>query len=83
VPSLEFEADTKVEGQARDVYALAPALYKGLSKSGHVAFALGENPSERGSNLRLPDWCLSALGISGGRPLVVSSSITWHAQGER
>jgi len=41
VPSLEFEADIKVEGQARDVYALAPALYKGLSKSGHVAFVLG------------------------------------------
>jgi mono/diheme cytochrome c family protein len=41
VPSLEFEADTKVEGRARDVYSFAPVLYKGLSKSGHIAFAVG------------------------------------------
>lgn len=41
VPALEFEADTKVQGQARDVYFLAPMLYKGLSKRGHVALAVG------------------------------------------
>jgi cytochrome c553 len=41
VPSLEFEADTKVEGRLQDVYSFAPVLYKGLSKSGHVAFAVG------------------------------------------
>jgi len=41
VPGLEFEAYTKLEGQARDVYSLAPMLYKGLSKKGHVAFAIG------------------------------------------
>lgn len=41
VPGLEFEADTKVEGRARDVYSLAPMLYKGLSKNGHIAFAIG------------------------------------------
>ncbi len=41
VPALEFEADTKVEGQAPDVYSLAPMLYKGLSKRGHVALAVG------------------------------------------
>jgi hypothetical protein len=41
VPALEFEADTRIEGQTRDVYSLAPMLYKGLSKRGHVAVALG------------------------------------------
>ncbi len=41
VPALEFEADTKVEGNARDVYSLAPMIYKGLSKRGHVAIAVG------------------------------------------
>jgi len=41
VPALEFEADTKIEGQARDVYSLAPMLYKGLSKRGHIALAVG------------------------------------------
>lgn len=41
VPSLEFEADTKVEGRTQDAYSFAPVLYKGLSKSGHVAFAVG------------------------------------------
>ena len=41
VTALEFEADTKIEGQSRDVYSLAPMIYKGLSKRGHVAFAVG------------------------------------------
>ena len=41
VPSLEFEADTKVEGQARDAYYLAPVVFKGLSRRGHVAVAVG------------------------------------------
>lgn len=41
VPGLEFEADTKIEGRTRDVYSLAPMVYKGLSKRGHVAVAIG------------------------------------------
>jgi mono/diheme cytochrome c family protein len=41
VPGLEFEADTRVEGQTRDAYYLAPVLYKGLSQRGHVAMAIG------------------------------------------
>lgn len=41
VPGLEFEADTKVEGQSRDVYYLAPTLFKGLSRRGHIAMAIG------------------------------------------
>src|SRR5262249_11297700 len=41
VPGLEFEADTKVEGQARDSYYLAPTLFKGLTRRGHVALAIG------------------------------------------
>jgi hypothetical protein len=41
VPGLEFEADTKVEGPARDAYYLAPTLFKGLTRRGHVALAIG------------------------------------------
>lgn len=41
VPGVEFEADTKIEGRARDVYSLAPMVYKGLSKRGHIAVAIG------------------------------------------
>jgi hypothetical protein len=41
VPGLEFEADTRVEGQARDAYYLAPVLFKGLTRRGHVAMAVG------------------------------------------
>jgi cytochrome c553 len=41
VPGLEFEADTKVEGQARDSYYLAPTLLKGLTRRGHVSMAIG------------------------------------------
>ncbi len=41
VPGLEFEADTKVEGQARDGYYLAPTLFKGLTRRGHVSMAIG------------------------------------------
>jgi len=41
VPALEFEADTKIEGDARDAYYLAPVLYKGLTKRGHIAASIG------------------------------------------
>jgi hypothetical protein len=41
VPGLEFEADTKIAGQVRDAYYLAPVLSKGLSQRGHVAIAVG------------------------------------------
>lgn len=41
VPALEFAADTKVEGQTRDAYYLAPEVYKGLTQRGHVAVAVG------------------------------------------
>jgi len=41
VPGLEFEADTKVEGQARASYYLAPTLLKGLTRRGHVSMAIG------------------------------------------
>lgn len=41
VPALEFEADAKIEGKGGDVYSLAPMIYKGLSKRGHVALAVG------------------------------------------
>lgn len=41
VPGVGFEADTKVEGEARDTYSLTPQIYKGLSRSGHIAVAVG------------------------------------------
>jgi mono/diheme cytochrome c family protein len=41
VPGVGVEADTKVEGEARDVYSLTPQVYKGLSRSGHIAVAVG------------------------------------------
>jgi hypothetical protein len=41
VPGLEFEADTKIEGRARDAYYVAPVLFKGLTPRGHVAAAVG------------------------------------------
>lgn len=59
VPSLEFEADTKVEGRALDTYSLAPVLYKGLSRSGHVAFALGAKIPVGGSEA--PDYQIGAF----------------------
>lgn len=41
VPGLEFEADTKIEGQTKDGYYLAPVLFKGLSRRGHISAAVG------------------------------------------
>ena len=59
VPALEFEADTKVIGQARDVYSLAPMLYKGLSKRGHVALAVGAKIPVAGA--QTPDYQIGAF----------------------
>jgi len=41
VPGLEFEANTKIDGPARDVYSVAPVLFKGLTSRGHIAAAVG------------------------------------------
>jgi mono/diheme cytochrome c family protein len=59
VPSLEFEVDTRMEGAARDSYALAPGFYKGLSKSGHVAVAIGAKIPLGGS--QAPDYQIGAF----------------------
>jgi mono/diheme cytochrome c family protein len=41
VPGLEFEADTKIDGPARDAYYVAPVVFKGLTARGHIAVAVG------------------------------------------
>jgi mono/diheme cytochrome c family protein len=41
VPSLEFEADTKIDGPAQDACYIAPVVFKGLTARGHIAAAIG------------------------------------------